>query len=137
MATPALLYSVAILILSISLAASCVLVCWRWASASTRRAKRPESEPLTPISGRLERLEADQVALSSALESISITMKRLSSRTAVQEHRARAKGERSEAPPLGTPKAELLRHYGMAGKIGPEFARAQMEIERSKPERSN
>jgi hypothetical protein len=32
------------------------------------------------------------------------------------------------APPVGTSKADLLRYYGMHGKVGPEFARAQQQL---------
>lgn len=128
--SPALLYSLATLILSTSLAVACVVVSWRWASAAIRPRKPPPSELTTPTSGRLDRIEADQVELSSNLEKVLVTMKRLNSRAAVQDHRARQNGELS-APPRGTSKAELLRYYGMAGKVGPAFAQAQLDLEQS------
>lgn len=137
MVTPGLLYSVATLILSTSLGVGFALACWRWASASTRRAKPPPSEPATPISGRVTALEGDLAALYSSQEKILASLKSLTSRQAVRDHRAREKSESSDRdipPPLGTPKAELLKHYGMAGKVGPAFAQAQLEMEYTRGE---
>lgn len=133
MATPALLFSLATLILSISLAVTCAVACWRWVSAATPRRKQPPSVEPTPTSGQLAKLEADQVELFAALEKTSASLKRLTSRAAVQDHRERARnGSSSGPPPVGTSKAELLRHYGMSGKVGPAFAQAQLEMEHHK-----
>jgi hypothetical protein len=82
----------------------------------------------------LSDLEADQVALSSTQEKLCTTVKRLTSRAGMREHRER-ENDSSSDPPVGTSKAELLRHYGMAGKVGPEFARAQMEMENAPTKR--
>lgn len=96
-------------------------------SRSTPREKAPESPELAEIRRQLESLQADQVGLSSNLEKVCTTAKRLTARAGMREHRE-SMGS-SSPPPIGTPKAELLRHYGMSGKVGPEFARAQQELE--------
>lgn len=117
-------------ITSTCLAAGCVVALFRRGSASTRRAKPPSSPPETPPSeAALAALAADQAELFSTLSKLTTTVKRLSSRQGLQDVRAReATAERTD-PPRGTPKAELLRHYGMSGKVGPAFAQAQLDIE--------
>jgi Zn-dependent protease with chaperone function len=80
---------------------------------------------------RLQELEADQVALSSTQEKLSTTVKRLTSRAGMRELRDQKNGSSSD-PPRGTSKADLLRHYGMSGKVGPEFAQAQLDYETRK-----
>lgn len=116
------------LISSLSVVASCVLAFSRWGSASTRRTRAPRSDEPTPTSGQLAQLQADQVELFSALEKITRSVNRLNSRAGMREKREHDQDERAE-PPRGTPKAELLRHYGMSGKVGPDFARAQQQLE--------
>lgn len=122
------------LITSLCLIASCVLaLCWR-VFRSTRAPKPPRSPPRTPDSehpslARLETLAADQAELFSAVGKLSTTVKRLSSRAGMQDFREKERGDSNSAPPVGASKTELLRHYGMAGKVGPEFARAQQQLE--------
>lgn len=125
MADPALLYSLATLIISTCFGVGCVLACWKWASAATPRRKQPASEPATPTSGQLAQLQADQAELFASLEKISQTMKRLSSRAAVQDHRARRNesDSNSPAPPVGASKDDLRRHY-IPGMNHQEVARA-------------
>lgn len=133
----ALLYSLATLILATALGACCVVVSWRWGSASTRPKKQPASEPATPISGRMDRLEADQVELSSNVEKLLVSMKRLTSRAAVQDHRARqsdADSDPDQAAPQDR-KAALYRKYGLAGKTAREIA--AMAMEKVRNERAN
>lgn len=107
------------------------------ARGSSRRASRattPESQlasldpTLQELRRRLSTVEADQVDLSSSQEKLHTTVKRLTSRAGMQELRERR--SHSSPPPVGTSKADLLRHYGMSGKIGPAFAQAQLELER-------
>ena len=118
------------LIASVSLLASSALIAWSLVSRSTRRAKQPPSSPTTQNSSEaLATLVADQAALFSAFEKMALTVKRLSSRAGMRDVRDR---QATEAPPKGTPKAELLRHYGMSGKVGPEFAQAQLRMERER-----
>jgi hypothetical protein len=74
----------------------------------------------------LATLVADQAALFSAFEKMAVTVKRLSSRAGMRDVRDR---QATAAPPEGTSKADLYRHYGFAGKVGPDFARAQQEFE--------
>jgi len=113
--------------------ATCARNYLRRDSRSTTRSKAPDLpvENTTDLKRRLAALEADQVDLSASLEKTHTTLKRLTSRAGMQELRARRR-ESSPAPPIGTDKASLLRHYGMAGKVGPEFARAQQQLELSK-----
>lgn len=108
-------------------------VAWLRGSASTRPRKPPPSPPATPISpspSEIASLQTDQAALFSNLEKLTTTVKRLSSRQGMRETRARK--ESASAPPRGAPKAELLRHYGMSGKVGPQFAQAQLDLERQR-----
>jgi len=108
----------------------CVVAVLRMASRSTPPAKRQASPPATPPSeAQLATLAADQAELFSTLGKLTTTVKRLSSRAGMQDYRERA--ATVEAPPIGTSKAELLRHYGMSGKVGPAFAQAQLDLERN------
>lgn len=113
------------------------LLCW--AALSVRALlKRGGASTASPnpldssaIARRLETLEADQVALSSNLEKVCTTAKRLTSRAGMQDLRERRRESSSAPPPPGAPKAELLKYYGMSGKVGPAFAQAQLDLERS------
>jgi uncharacterized protein YlxW (UPF0749 family) len=125
-------------ILSSCLAVGSVLVFSRGASRSTRRTKsEPEDSPSQDLRSALASLQADQAELYATLEKLTTTVKRLSSRAGMQELREQRNGHESSGrasgqnpPPTGAPKAELLRYYGMAGKVGPQFAQAQLDIER-------
>lgn len=124
--------SLIMLITSLCWLVGCALVAWRWGSRSTPRRKQADAPPSTPPSeAHLARLEADQAELFSTLEKLTTTVKRLSSRAGMQDVRARSAQAEQAAPPKGAPKADLLRHYGMSGKVGPAFAQAQLDIERS------
>lgn len=112
-------------------AVASVLAVWKLDSRSTPRKKQPPSEQPTqpsaiPSESQMAALAADQAALYSTLEKLTTTVKRLSSRQGMRDARARDGGE---APPQGTSKAELLRYYGMTGKVGPAFAQAQLDLE--------
>jgi hypothetical protein len=124
-AESALGFSLGIAITLLLLAAWCVRVLWKRASASTPPTNPPD---LSEVRRRLESLEADQVALSSNVEKLCTTAKRLTSRDGMQ--RLRESRSSPSVPPVGASKADLFRHYGMAGKVGPEFAQAQLDIER-------
>lgn len=94
------------------------------ASASTP----PEKDP-QPLESRLRDLEVELASLSSSFEKVTKLVQRLNSRAGMRE--LRAAGESAESPPpLGAPKADILRFAGMAGKVGPEFARAQLAREK-------
>jgi hypothetical protein len=137
-----LLGTVFLLMLLVALYAS---VRWMRGSASTRRPKPSSSTaPIqtSDLEARVAQMAADQAALFSTLEKLTTTIKRLSSRAGMQDRRERSKEEREFAdqaspPPVGASKTELLRHYGMAGKIGPDFARAQQQYETRKKEETN
>lgn len=107
---------------------------WRLGSASTRAAKPPRSQEATPSSppaSELASLREDVASLYSVLEKNSTTLKRLSSRQGMRDLREReqSEGGPSTPPPVGASKAEMLRYYGMSGKVGPAFAQAQLEFE--------
>ena len=111
------------------LTAGCVRVLWRWGSASTRRASAPPSQEATPnfaLRSEVAQLREEVDSLCSTLEKNSTTVKRLSSRAGMREHRER--NQPGSPPPVGTAKADLLRYYGMSGKVGPAFAQAQMSM---------
>jgi hypothetical protein len=113
--------------LSILLGVGSVAAAWKLVFRSIPRGKPPASPtPTPPSESHLARVEADQAELFSTLEKLTTTVKRLSSRQGMRDVRERQSGE---APPQGTSKADLLRYYGMAGKVGPDFARAQMSFE--------
>lgn len=138
----ALLCLLITLTLSIASVAAAVVVRWKPGSASTRTPKptpSPETTQTSVTPAALAAMQADQVALFSTLEKLTTSMKRLSSRSGMRELREREEAGSNSDPPAGTSKAELLRHYGMAGKVGPAFAEAQQQLEfrRSNNERTN
>lgn len=112
-------------ILSLSLVAAYAVACLRSASPATRSRKSPpESPPTGSFDARFAKLEADQVALFSALEKVCSELKRISSRQVRREEREEAKATLvAREPPRGTPKGELRRFYGLAGKSSTEIAR--------------
>ena len=112
--------------------AACAVVAWRLDSACTRAPKRkPSPDPTQPSdASALAQMAADQAALFSTLEKLTTTVKRLSSRQGMRELRDREAEDAAAPPPPGTSKAALLRYYGLSGKVGPEFARKQMELDR-------
>lgn len=61
--------------------------------------------------------------LTSTVESLTESHKRLRSREGMRDLRARRAG-----PPRPETKAELLQRLGLAGKAGPDFARAQLSL---------
>jgi len=109
---------------SLLLSAGCVVACSRLASRCIHAAKRRSTSDST-----LARLETDQAELSSSLASLAKTVKRLSSRYGMQEHRSGLAA--TDVPPTGTPKSELRRHYGLAGKTASQIASDQLKIVRS------
>ena len=101
-------------------------------SRATQSRKSPSSSEQTPPSvtdARVAQMEVDQASLFSTLEKLTTTVKRLSSRAGMQDVRAR-RATADDVPPEGAPKADLFRHYGMSGKVGPDFAREQLARER-------
>jgi hypothetical protein len=94
----------------------------------------PEEKAPQRWESRLRELELEVVSLSSSFEKVTKQLMRLNSRAGMRE--LREQSSHSEAPPVGAPKADLLKHYGMSGKVGPSFAQAQLELERNS-QRSN
>jgi len=89
-------------------------------SRSTRRASSPPPPPQTRISLQaFEELREEVTSLSLGLEGLRKSVKKLNGYKAVEKFRER---EASEAPPLGTSKAQLRQHYGLAGKSHREIA---------------
>ena len=100
-------------ILSMSLAACCVVASWKTASRSTQLRKWVRSQLTTaPSDAKLNALSVDQAELSSSLSSLAKTVKRLSSRSGMEGLRE----ERANAPPPpGTPKETLRKFYNVNG----------------------
>jgi len=98
-----------------SLVALYVSVSFRRVSASSQLLKRARD---------LEVMTAD---LHSSFESLLASHKRLRSRAGMRELREKD----GEIPPLGTRKNELRKFYGLNGLSGPDFARKQMQLEKS------
>lgn len=65
--------------------------------------------------------------LTSTVETLTESHKRLRSREGMRELRERRKGGK-----LPETKSELLQRLGMAGKVGPDFAKAQLELNASR-----
>lgn len=126
-----LLFSLGTAILLISLVAAYALGSWRAGSPATRPRKAPDSSEATSMETlrrRVESLEADQAALSSTSEKLCTTVKRLTSRHGMQEHREASSSARNPDRSSMT-KVELMRSLGLAGKSGPAWAQRQLEIE--------
>jgi hypothetical protein len=94
----------------------------RLVSRATSRALAPEK-----WDSRLTDLSAEVVSLSSSFEKVTRQLMRLNSREGMRELRAREDGP-GTPPPLGTPKGELRKFYGLQGLSGPEVARRQMSL---------
>lgn len=121
-------------IASLCCVAAYALGSWRAGSRSTRARKPPVSPPPTSdLESRFAKIEADQVELFSTLQKLTTSMKRLSSRAGMQDLRER---EAHAPPPMGTPKSELRKHYGVAGMNGPAQAALQLVKERKNEQES-
>lgn len=131
------LLSLCIAILSLLLAATCAVACWRAVSRCTQLMSALREVQKTPTSAaRFETLEAEQAEFVSSLQKLSTTVKRLSSRYGMADLRERRANEEGDAPPVGAPKAELRawasRKVGAQIGQGPDFARRQLELETEK-----
>jgi hypothetical protein len=115
-------------ILLVCLGASFAFALWRVASRATRPKKPPPSPALTEASeSRFAKIETDQAELFSILQKLNTTLRRLSSRAGMQDLRERRS---SDAPPLGTPKAQLREFYKLNGMSPQQVAQRQMFTER-------
>lgn len=113
-------------ITSLLVSASCAVACWIAVSRSSQLAKSLSDALTTPPSdAKLAQVLADQAELSSTLERLTTTIKRLSSRAGMEDLRSRRASEVDGPPPIGADKATLRRYYGLQ-QSGPEFARAQL-----------
>lgn len=97
---------------------------WKRGSASTRSPRQTRSPEETPTSleARFATMQADQLALCSALEKIHVTLAKMDQRQNMRARRATSVEPES--------KADLLARLGLTGKMGPQFARAQLELDR-------
>jgi hypothetical protein len=108
------MFSLAMNLVSICLSVASAVLCLRLGSRYIRVLKRKPPSELT-----LAKLAVDQAELSSSVEKLATTLKRVNSRHAMQEHRS---GRAASDPPPGTSKAELRRIYGLNGKTPAEIA---------------
>lgn len=99
------------MICSTLLSAICAVVAWRQASTCYRLRKRVHD------------LELSTADLNSTVENLLDSHKRLRSREGMKALR-----ERRSGPKIAETKAELLQRLGLAGKAGPDFARAQLSL---------
>jgi len=98
------------------------LACWKEGSASTRRRKSPPEPPPTPsLDARFAKLESEMAELWSVQEKNSAVASRLSARLARRGERLRE--DEPQVPPIGTPKSELRKFYGIQGKTPAEVAK--------------
>ena len=99
----------------------CTLLCVACAIVASKRA----SECLA-LRKRVRELELSTADLNSSMENLLDSHKRLRSREGMRELRANRSAKRDST--RAETKAELLQRLGLAGKAGPEFARAQLSI---------
>lgn len=138
MARDAALYSLVIALSLLSgLVAYAVALLKRGSAATPARKSRsapgPTENSLQDSHAELQRtvaqLQADQAALFSTLESVTTTVKRLSSRAGMKALREERMTSTPEPPGPNASKAEKLAYYGLTGAVGPAFARRQQELE--------
>lgn len=99
-----------ILILSTCMCVACAVACLRAASGSARLRKQ------------MRDIHIEIGELTSTVETLTDSHKRLRSREGMRDLRARRAGPQQET------KAQLLQRLGLAGKAGPDFARAQLNL---------
>jgi len=122
------LWSLIMSILSLCLAVGCVMYALRLGSRFTHLQKWARKQVASPPSdAKLIELAVDQASLSSTVQSLATTIKRLSSRSGMQDIRERR--SQSGPPPPGASKRELREYYGISGVSGPDQARRQQEGE--------
>lgn len=95
------------------LCVGCAAVAWKQASACSRLLKR------------VRELELSTADLNSHLDALQESHKRLRSREGMRELRERRSTKNTQRPET---KGELLQRLGLAGKAGPDFARAQLSL---------
>lgn len=118
-----------IAIASICSLVSFALAAWLAGSRSTPRRKPPASPPaMSDFEIRFAKVETDQAELFSTLAKLTTSMRRLSSRAGMEDLRERRS---SEAPPIGTPKAQLREHYKLNGLSSQQIAQRQLFQDRS------
>lgn len=82
---------------------------------------RPESR-FTSLRKQLRSLELEIAALTSSMDSVITTVKRLSSREGMRELRSKRTADSADAPPPpGTPKEQLRRRF-LTGRTHAEIA---------------
>lgn len=103
---------------------------------SQRVSVATRQEPAPPMwESRLAELQAEVVSLSSSFEKVTKVVTRQNARSAMRDHRAASSQE--APPPVGADKAELYRHYGLAGKTPRQIAQHQLDLETSNNGRPN
>lgn len=110
MGPTAVLWSLITSILSLSVAATSAVACFRLASRFTRHQKWARGLVMTKTSdAALAAINADLAESFSTLEKLTTTVKRLSSRAGMQDVRERRSTQ--DPPPPGASKAELRAFY--------------------------
>jgi hypothetical protein len=100
-----------------------IAICWTSAAAVYAGVCSKRAGRSTSLMKRLASAELRTTELESAFSELMDNWKRLRSREGMRELRSRrAASDAPEAPPFGTPKEELRRHYGLSGKSAAEVA---------------
>lgn len=130
MSSSSLIALAAVVLLPLALGMATLLVYWLARRAAAR--SQPASDA-SSTSKRVNDLQIQVADLASSFDSLLESHKRLRSRAGMRELRER---RGAEAPPPGSPKAALMRHYGF-GQVGPAFAQHQLDLERAhRPDQS-
>lgn len=99
-----------------------ICVCSTWLAARYARDCSTLASECSTLARRLREVEPSIAELSSQYDSLLESHKRLRSREGMRNLRERRGSTQAET------KAELLARMGLAGKSGPEFARAQLSL---------
>lgn len=107
-------------ILSVCIAVSSAIVSWRWGSRVTQLRKWARGRVLTETSDvKLAAVHSDLAELSSTLQKLTTTVRRLSSRHGMQDMRER-RSQQDQPPPPGNKAA--ARAFYLHGKTPAQIA---------------
>ncbi len=102
-----------------------IQICLLWLSARHARDCYSQASGFSLSLKRARDLEAQIADLNSNFESLLESHKRLRSRQGMKDLREKRGTDATRQPET---KAQLLARLGLAGKAGPDFARAQLGI---------
>lgn len=97
-------------------------ICCAWLAAKSAADCLRQVSECSRLAKRLREIEPEIAELQSQYTSLLESHKRLRSRTGMQNLREKRASTAAET------KAQLLQRLGLAGKSGPDFARAQIAL---------